>query len=59
MERVNFQAIEKKWQKKFLSSKLSNPKVKILLFRNVSLSLRENSHGSREKLHNWRRDSKV
>ena len=26
MERVNFQAIEKKWQKKFLSSKLSNPK---------------------------------
>ena len=26
MERVNFQAIEKKWQKKFSSSKLSNPK---------------------------------
>tara|TARA_B100000963_G_scaffold51371_1_gene39504 strand:- start:1253 stop:3775 length:2523 start_codon:yes stop_codon:yes gene_type:complete len=28
MERVNFQAIEKKWQKKFENSKLSNPKGK-------------------------------
>ena len=28
MERVNFQAIEKKWQKKFTKNKLSNPKGK-------------------------------
>ena len=28
MERVNFQAVEKKWQKKFSKIKLSKPKGK-------------------------------
>ena len=28
MERVNFQSIEKKWQKKFANLKLSKPKEK-------------------------------
>ena len=42
MERVNFQAIENKWQKKFSNFKLSKPGgKKILLLRNVSLSLRK------------------
>ena len=52
MERVNFQAIEKKWQKK--SPKLNNniKGKKILLFRNVSLPVRENTYGTRKKLYN-------
>ena len=39
MERVNFQVIEKKWQTKFVSQKLYNDTKKILLFRNVSISI--------------------
>ena len=38
MERFNFQAIEKKWRKKFSNLKLENPKgKKVLLLGNVSL----------------------
>ena len=41
MERVNFQAIEKKWQDFFSKKKLLRKKGgKILLLRNVSLSIR-------------------
>ena len=44
MERFNFQAIEKKWQSSFEKQKLYNNKSsKILLFRNVSVSFRQNS----------------
>ena len=47
MERVNFQAIEKKWQKVFSNQKLSNKWKGILLFRNVSLPIRKNTYGAR------------
>ena len=39
-DRINFHSVEKKWQKKFLSSNLYREKgKKVLLFRNVSLSI--------------------
>ena len=58
MERANFQAIEKKWQKIFSKEKLSNPKgKKFFCLRNVSLSIWKNTYGSCKKLYNWRCDS--
>ena len=55
MERLNFQAIEKKWQSTFEKEKLYNSKKfkKVLLFRNVSISIWKNSYGTCKKLHNW------
>ena len=47
MERYNFHAIEKKWRAKLNNKKLENKKAKILLSRNVSLSIRQNTYGSR------------
>ena len=53
MERLNFQAIEKKWQSIFEKRSFTVIKVqKILLFGNVSLSIRKNSYGPRKKLYN-------
>ena len=59
MERYNFQKIEKKWREKHeqLSVKNEKNQKKILLFRNVSISFRKNSYGTREKLHNRRCNS--
>ena len=51
MERFNFQVIEKKWKDKILSSKLYRKSEKILLSRNVSVSIRKNSYGTCKKLY--------
>ena len=57
MSRYNFQDIEKKWQKYWEDNKsfktVINKKKEILLPRNVSLSVRENSYGSCQKLYHW------
>ena len=50
MERYNFKTVEKKWQQhwekeKTFSAKIDKNKKEILLPRNVSLSIRENSYG--------------
>ena len=50
--------IEKKWQKywndkKIFRAKLDKSKKKILLFRNVSLSIGKYSYGACKKLYNW------
>ena len=39
MDRVNFQAIEKKWQTKFESSKLYNKKGKKFYFSPIHLAI--------------------
>jgi leucyl-tRNA synthetase len=51
VERYNFKIIENKWQKhwddkKVFRAKIDKSKKKILLLRNVSLSLGEYSYGS-------------
>ena len=47
MERFNFLSVEKKWSQIFKNQKLYRPNPpKILLFRNVSISVRKNTHGS-------------
>ena len=55
MERINFQAIEKKWQKVFPSQNLSNKKGKkfycLEMFPYPSV---KNTYGACEKLYNWR-----
>ena len=49
--RYNFKVTEGKWQKyweieKKFQTEIDNKKKKILLFRNVSISLWKNSHGT-------------
>ena len=56
LERYNFREVEDKWQNLWTTKK-NFPRLKIkikkiLLFGNVSLSFRKNSHGSRKKLYN-------
>ena len=51
MGRYNFKTIEKKWQEhwdknQFYKTKKDPKKKKILLFRNVSLSVRKNTYGT-------------
>ena len=51
MERYNFKTIEAKWQKfwdynKTFQTKTDKSKKKIFLLRNVSISVRQNSHGT-------------
>ena len=58
MERYNFKLTEDKWQKFWVQnnsfrSKIDKNKKKVLLFRNVSLPIWENSYGSCSKLHYW------
>ena len=49
MERYNFHKIEKKWRENKLAISVKNnkSKKKILLLRNVSLPVWENTYGSR------------
>ena len=52
MERYNFKTIENKWQNfwdknKSFQTKIDRTKKKILLLRNVSLSIWKNTYGSR------------
>ena len=56
MERYNFKVIETKWQKfweenNYFSSNVDKTKKKILLFRNVSLSIWKNTYGTCKKLY--------
>jgi leucyl-tRNA synthetase len=51
MQRYNFKVIEKKWQdywhqNKSFKASLDLNKKKILLFRNVSISIGKNSYGT-------------
>ena len=51
MEKYNFKVIEEKWQnywdkEKSFKTKIDKNKKKILLFRNVSLSVWKNTHGA-------------
>ena len=59
MERYNFKEVDSKWQKiwdekDIYKSEISNSKKEILLLRNVSIPIWENSHGSCSKLYYWR-----
>ena len=51
MDRYNFKSVESKWQKfwdenKSFKTLSDKTKKKILLFGNVSLSIRKNTHGA-------------
>jgi len=64
VERYNFKEIEIKWQKiweskKLFSTKVDKNKKKILLPRNVSISVWKNSYGSCKKLYYWRCISEI
>jgi len=64
MERYNIKDVEKKWQgiwstKKNDAAVLDRKKKKILLFRNVSIPIRKNSHGPCKKLYYWGRSSSI
>ncbi len=64
MERYNFKEIEDKWQKfwekeKTFSAKVDKNKKKILLSRNVSLSIWKNPYGTCQKLYDRRCASKI
>ena len=57
MDRYNFKSIEEKWQKfweenKTFKAEIDKKKKKVLLSRNVSLSIWENSYGACKKLYN-------
>ena len=58
MERYNFNTIEKKMAKLWDDNKVFktsvDKKLKILCIRNVSLSIRKNTHGHVRNYHNWR-----
>ena len=56
--RYNHKIAEKKWQKEWIEQKIFETKKdiskkKILCFRNVSIPVWKNSHGSRKKLYAW------
>ena len=55
MERLSFNALEKKWQVAWLKTKpqYNTSKKKILLFGNVSISFWKNPYGARQKLYYW------
>ena len=55
MERYNFLRVEKKWQAKDVANSVidNKSKKKILLFRNVSLSIWKDPYGTCKKLHYW------
>ena len=55
MERVNFQAIEKKWQKVFSNQKLSNKNgKKFYCLEMFPYPSGKDTYGAREKLYDWR-----
>ena len=56
MQRYNFKAAEEKWQKiwkekKSFKTSIKKKQKKILLFGNVSLSIRQDTHGACKKLY--------
>ena len=57
MERYNYKVIEEKWQNYWKENKsfktdIDKKKKKILLPRNVSIPIWENTYGTRKKLYN-------
>ena len=58
IEKFNPSLVDQKWQKFWEEKKIfkcskTKEKPKVLLFRNVSLPFRKNSHGSCQKLYSW------